>query len=89
MQHSISRQNVLLLHDTGNLNYLHNLKILKLILNINNLNIFIFVKLGINQTISKGIHDLFITRHSRLPQASERCFRKTPNIPPSCTSDFF
>ena len=29
------------------------------------------------------------TGHSRLPQASERCFRKNPNIPPSCTSDFF
>ena len=29
------------------------------------------------------------TRHSRLTQASERCFGKTPNIPPSCTSDFF
>ena len=32
---------------------------------------------------------LLKTRQSRLPQASERCFRKTPNIPPSCTSDFF
>ena len=29
------------------------------------------------------------TRHSRLPQASGRCFRKTSNIPPSCTSDLF
>ena len=29
------------------------------------------------------------TRHSRLPQASEGCFHKTSNIPPSCTSDLF
>ena len=29
------------------------------------------------------------TRHSRLSQASERCFRKTPNIPRSCTNVFF
>ena len=28
------------------------------------------------------------TRHSRLSQASEQCFHKTPNIPPSCNSDF-
>merc|ERR1712240_616933 len=29
------------------------------------------------------------TRYSRLPQASERCFRKTPNIRSSCNSEFF
>ena len=39
--------------------------------------------------IKRKIDIIIITRHSRLPQASERCFRKTPNIPPSYTSDLF